>query len=48
MNNKTQKEWITIPVLCKQGYMLLKKIKVMWYPSLEAKNRTMIKFSDDI
>jgi hypothetical protein len=33
--------------MCKQGYIELKRVKIMWYPSLECKNRTMIKFSPD-
>jgi hypothetical protein len=47
MSLKSQNDWVTIPILCKDGCIQLKKIKLMWYPSLETKNRTLIKFADD-
>ncbi len=48
INTNTQNEWFTIPILNKDGLMQLKKIRVMWYPSLETKCRTMIQFSEDL
>ncbi len=48
MNVTSQNEWVTVPILTKEGLMQLKKIRIIWYPSLEAKCRTMIQFSDDL
>lgn len=47
MNLEIQKEWLTIPILRKDGLIDLKRINIMWYPSLETKCKLMVQFSDD-
>ena len=44
---KNQSDEIIIPIFCRKGFMQLKKIKIIWYPSFETKNRYLIRFSDD-
>jgi hypothetical protein len=42
---ESQKLWIRIPISSKKGMMEVKRIKLIWFPSLEVKNKIMIEFS---
>ena len=47
LSAENQSDQIIMPVITKKGYMLMKKIWILWYPSIIAKNRYLIKFLDE-
>ena len=48
MSTQSQSEWKTIPIASKKGLAQMKKVNIIWHPSLEIKNSFMIRFDDDL
>lgn len=44
MSATSQTQTVSVPVLNEFGVMQLKKVRILWYPSLEVKSRVIITF----